>query len=337
MLAVISVPFPLENQSMAEITRSLALAGRALSTYVRRRPLCVSFEVTHNCNARCRHCHLGPPKAETLAPPERYGELCRELKPIVAQVSGGEPLLRDDLDAIVRALSRKNRPPHVVLTTNGALLTKERHQRLREAGVCDFSLSFDYPDERHDDFRRIPGLFGRIDTLMRGLSSNGTRHGVTLACVVQRGNFRELPAIAEKAREWKAGVNFSAYTWLRTGDRGMLVSREELEELRAVIARLIEHKRRHGNVFTSDYVLARMPEYFERAGVPGCRAGERFLVVNPDATLSPCGLIMRDCRTRDELLRTFTRGNECDSCYTSLRANTEKPARWLIRDSLSRL
>lgn len=322
---------------MADIARTLAFAGRALKSYMTHRPLCVSFEVTHNCNARCKHCHLGPPRPENLAPAQRYGELCRELKPVVAQVSGGEPLLRDDLEAIVAALVRKNRPPHVVLTTNGALLTKERHQRLKQAGVCDFSLSFDYPDERHDDFRHIPGLFGRIDTLMRGLSANGTRHGVTLACVVQSGNFRELPAIAKKALEWKAGVNFSAYTWLRTGDRGMLVPKEELQELRDVIARLKEHKRRHGNVFTSDYVLARMPEYFERGGFPGCRAGERFLVVNPDGTLSPCGLIMRDCRTRDELVRTFTRTNDCESCYTSLRANTEKPASWLVRDTLNRL
>jgi MoaA/NifB/PqqE/SkfB family radical SAM enzyme len=155
--------------------------------------------------------------------------------------------------------------------------------------------------------------------------------------VVQRGNFRELPAIAERALAWKAGVNFSAYTWLRTGDREMLVAPEEIEELRDVFRRLREHRRRHGNVFTSDYVLDRMPEYFVRSGIPGCRAGERFLVVNPDGTLSPCGLILRDFPDRKALIEGFTGGNDCDRCYTSLRANTEKPAYWLLRDTLSRL
>ncbi len=322
---------------MAEVARTLSFAGRACRNYFTNRPLCVSFEVTHNCNARCRHCHLGPPKTETLAPPERYGELCRTLKPIVAQVSGGEPLLRSDLETVVQALSRRHRPPHVVLTTNGALLTPERHARLREAGVRDFSLSFDYPDERHDEFRQIPGLFARIDGLMRGLAANGTRHGITLACVVQRGNFRELTAIAQKALEWKAGVNFSSYTWLRTGNKDMLVPPEELPELKDVLGRLLDFKRRHGNVFTSDYVLAKMPEYFQRGALPDCRAGERFLVVNPDGTLSPCGLIIRAYRTRGELLESFTRANDCGDCYTSLRANTEKPPYWLIRDSLSRV
>jgi len=322
---------------MSKLTRTLAFAGRALGNYVRMRPLCVSFEVTHNCNARCRHCHLGPPRAETLAPPERYAELCSELRPLVAQVSGGEPLLRGDLEAIVRGLTRPGAPPHVVLTTNGALLTPKRHQELREAGVCDFSLSLDYPDARHDEFRSIPGLYAHIDDLMRTLSSNGKAHGVTLACVVQRGNFRDLPAIAEKALAWKAGVSFSAYTWLRTGNREMLLAPDELDELREVLRRVSAHKRRHGNVFTSDYVLRRMPEYFARPGMARCRAGERFLVVNSDGTLSPCGLILRDYSDRRALVSGFTRGNDCDRCYTALRANTEKPAYWLVRDTLSRL
>src|SRR5512134_3212720 len=103
--------------------RALRIGGRAFANYVVGRPLCVSFEVTHNCNARCKHCHLGPPLAEELASPQRYGELCREIKPVVAMVSGGEPLLRRELEDIIRALRRENRPPHIVLTTNGSLLT----------------------------------------------------------------------------------------------------------------------------------------------------------------------------------------------------------------------
>jgi MoaA/NifB/PqqE/SkfB family radical SAM enzyme len=322
---------------MSRISRDLAFARRALAGYVGRAPLCVSFEVTRNCNARCRHCHLGPPRAETLASPERFAEICRELDPVVAQVSGGEPLLRGDVEDIVRGLTRPGRPPVVVLTTNGALLTKERFLRLKEAGVSDVSLSFDYPDERHDEFRQIPGLFAHIDGLMRELSANGRPHGVTLACVMHRDNFRELPAIAERARAWKANVSFIVYTWLRTGNREMLISPDELGELREVLGRVREHKRRHGNVYTSDYVLDNIPAFFARAGRPGCRAGERALVVNPDGTLSPCGLVLREYRTREEMLARFTRTNTCDGCYTSSRANSEKPAFWLVRDAFSRV
>jgi MoaA/NifB/PqqE/SkfB family radical SAM enzyme len=258
----------------------------------------------------------------------------------VAMVSGGEPLLRDGIEDIVRAIKRDDRPPLVVMTTNGSLLTRERYERLRAAGVCDFIISLDYPDERHDEFRRVPGLFARLDGFMRGLSGNGNgngNHGVTFSCVVQRDNFRDLVAIAERAREWKAGVNFNCYTWLRTDDRGMMVPPEETGELREEIERLREHKRRHGVVFTSEYVLDKMVDFFKLGGVPGCRAGERFFVVNADGTLSPCGLIMRQYRSQREMVADFTSRNECAYCYTGLRANAEKPPYWLVRDSLSRL
>jgi len=317
-------------------TRALRFGGRAFANYVTGRPLCVSFEVTHNCNARCKHCHLGPPLAEELATPARYAERCREIKPVVAMVSGGEPLLRAELEEIVRSLRGDNRPPRVVLTSNGALLTKERYQRLRDAGVCDFIISLDYPDERHDEFRKIPGLFARLDSLMRSLQGND-KHGITFSCVVQHDNYRDLVAIAERAREWNAGVNFNCYTWLRTQDKEMMVPPAEVGALRDELARLREHKRRHGVVFTSEYVLEKMADFFEHGGLGGCRAGELFFVVNSDATLSPCGLIMRSYRTQAEMVEQFTRTNDCAYCYTGLRANAEKPPYWLVRDSVSRI
>jgi MoaA/NifB/PqqE/SkfB family radical SAM enzyme len=172
---------------------------------------------------------------------------------------------------------------------------------------------------------------------MRQLSSNGHPHGITLSCVVQRQNYRLLVDIAERARQWKAGVNFSTYTWRRTGEKERMVPVDELDELRGVLGQLVEHKRRHRAVFTSEYVLGRIPEFFARGAVPDCQAGRRFLVVNPDGTLSPCGLIITAYRSRQELLDKFSRTNTCGDCYTSLRANAEKPARWLVKDNLERL
>ena len=93
-------------------------------------------------------------------------------------------------------------------------------------------------------------------------------------------------------------------------------------------------KRVNKNIRTSDYVLRRIVKFFEDGGIPNCRAGERFLVVNPDGTLSPCGLIMTDYRTRAELIENFTRKNACSACYTSSRADSERPLRYLLTDTL---
>jgi MoaA/NifB/PqqE/SkfB family radical SAM enzyme len=318
------------------LSRSLSLAARGAANYMGRGPLCVSFEVTYSCNARCRHCHLGGPVREERASPEEFGRIARKLRPVVAQVSGGEPLLRKDVEDIVRAIKRPGKAPFLVLTTNGALLSKDKHARLRDAGVEEFSLSLDYPDERHDEFRGIPGLFGKIRDLASALGGNGDS-GITLSCVIQRDNFRDLVKLAELARGWGLRMNFSSYTHLRTHRMDYMIPTGEIDELRDVLERVKEFKRRHGTVFTSDYVLNRIPDYFRDGRVEGCRAGTRFFVVNPDGTLSPCGLIIRKYGSPTEIRKDFLRTNTCTECYTSIRANTEKPLRYAIADNLRSL
>jgi len=314
--------------------RSFRLARRGLINFVTRRPFCVSFEITRNSNARCKHCHLGNVLEEHLITPHQIGRMCRELRPVVAQVSGGEPLLRKDLEDIIRAIRIPGHDPLIVVTTNGVLLTKERYLGLLEAGVDEFSLSLDYPDERHDDFRKVPGLFQRIKGFVESLDRKGDKK-ITLACVVQSDNFRDLPKMAELAKTWGVKVNFSSYTRLRTQNTDYMIRGETLGEFRTVVEDLRAFKRRHNTIRTSDYVFDNMIQYFEQGRIKDCRAGERFIVVNPDGTLSPCGLVLHNFASQEEVRREFNAHNECEFCYTSIRANTERPAWYLVKDNLS--
>ena len=200
-----------------------SLARRAVASYVLRRPWCASFELTHNCNARCHHCHRGERVTESLATPQRLLEICRELRPLVAILSGGEPLLRPDLLEIVRTLKGGCAPLRVFVNTNGALLTLPRFADLVDAGVDEVLVSLDYPDERHDAFRAIPGLFGRIRALVAALPPRERRR-VVLTTVLHAENFREALTIARLALEWGVNVNFSAYTSLRTNDLGLMIA-----------------------------------------------------------------------------------------------------------------
>jgi len=321
---------------MNRFLRALSLAKRGGINLVTNRPLCVSFEITHDCNANCKHCHRGGIVDTARATPERFGELYRELRPVVIQVSGGEPLLRSDVEEIIAALKQPDGTPYIVFVTNAALLTVEKYHRLRDIGVDVFSVSFDYPDERHDEFRAIPGLFRRIESLAKGIDSGGNK-AVTLNSVVQRDNFRELVPMAEIAADWGLGINYSPYTWLRTDDRGYMIPRDELPEFERVIRRLIDFKKRYGAVRTTDSFFYDMLAFFRNGSIPDCRAGERFLVVNPDGTLSPCGLIITDYPTWDELKDGFTRNNTCTFCHTCIRSSTENPFNNLITGAVQTL
>jgi MoaA/NifB/PqqE/SkfB family radical SAM enzyme len=313
--------------------RTLTLARRGIANYLFKKAFCVSFEVTYSCNARCKHCHLGGPiKDEERANSERFGELSRQIRPVVAQISGGEPLIRKDLEQIIEAIRIPNRPPFIILTTNGALLSRDRYYRLRQAGVDEFSLSLDYPDERHDEFRNIPGLFNRIRKLIEDISTENNK-AITLACVIQRDNFRELVKLAEMARAWGVKINFSTYTWLRTNNKGFLLNDQELEEFVEVQKQLLDFKRKYDTIRTSDYVFFKMIEFFKNERLPDCRAGERFLIVNPSGSLSPCGLIIEKYNSQQEIKQNFMKNNTCEYCYTSIRANSERPAWYLLKDN----
>ncbi len=313
--------------------RTFSLTKRAINNYLFRKPLCVSFEVTHSCNAKCKHCHLGGHVDENRVSPERFGEICRKLNPVIAQVSGGEPLMRKDLEDIVRAFRKPNRAPYIDITTNGILLTKERYYKLLQAGIDQFGVSLDYPDSRHDTFRGFPGLFNRIEKLAEEIKGEKDK-AITLICVIHSNNYKDLIRMVELCNDWKVKINFSIYTWLRTNDKNYLLNKQQIKEFRGIVAKLMELNKKYRNIFTSQYVFNGMIKFFENQSIPNCQTGNKFFNVNPNGTISPCGLIIKDYSSQKELREKFSRQNSCTFCYTSIRANTEKPIYFLFKDNL---
>lgn len=313
----------------------IRIALRTIRNMIMRRPLCASFEITHNCTANCRHCDKGAVVDEHPVGAEDYGRICDELHPVLVQVAGGEPLKRDDLAGIVRTLHNPGRPPMIAVITNGSLMTMERYLELREAGVHQFSISIDFPDSRHDENRRVPGLFEHLNGLVPELTALG--HGdVVTNCCMTRENYTEILEIARLAKRWEVKLNFSTYTALRTNDTSLnLRHPEDTRRLSELIDEIYSGDPDYSAVVTSERVMRRYCAFYESCEVPDCQAGYRFLVVNPDGRMTPCAMHIEErYRTREELIREFTRKNTCGGCYISSRANTEKSAWELLADGL---
>ncbi|NIM48286.1 MAG: radical SAM protein, partial [Gemmatimonadales bacterium] len=153
---------------------ALKMMARGIRNKFEQRPLSVSFEITHYCTANCWHCNWGGPvKGETRLGPEEYAAICRELKPVVSHISGGEPLARGDVYEIVRAMANPGELPWMVLVTNAAALTVDKYWKLKKAGINQFSISLDFPDQRHAEFRRIPGLFDKMNRVIPEITALG--------------------------------------------------------------------------------------------------------------------------------------------------------------------
>lgn len=316
-------------------TRAMQFVRHGIKNLLTNKPLAISLEITHSCNCNCRHCDKGGMiKNEKLASIQRFAEVTRELQPLIAQISGGEPLLRDDLFELIQLIKVWGGLPHVVLVTNAHLLTVEKYKKFKELGVDEFSISLDYPDERHDQNRGIRGLYQHLNKLLPRLSAFGNKD-ITLITVIRSDNVKDLMDCASHAIRWDVAINFSSYTALRTQDQSKSVHGEaSLQELRSQIDSLIQFKKETGRIFTTESVLNKYHEFFANGStIPDCRAGYRCLVVNPDGRLAPCAMQPYSYDTQKELIDKFSRTNTCGGCLVSMRANSERSIPTMFKDS----
>jgi len=125
-------------------------------------PSVLVFNVTRNCNLRCKHCYSGSgiglfqdlPLSSWLNAVKQASDM--GVKHVL--LSGGEPLSRRDVHVIAK--EAHERGIRVELSTNGTMLTRERLEELR--GLIDYvGVSIDGPEPVHDRFRGVEGAFSK--------------------------------------------------------------------------------------------------------------------------------------------------------------------------------
>jgi MoaA/NifB/PqqE/SkfB family radical SAM enzyme len=260
-----------------------------------------------------------------------------ELRPCVVQVSGGEPMMRGDLIAIVREIKNGGRVPYTILVSNWSLMTEERYLELRAAGIDQFSVSLDFPDERHDDFRVHPGLYKHLSEVVPKLAGLGHDDIVLNSCITS-ANVTEIPALAGRARDWGVNLCYSAYSPKRTGNRDLFLNTPE--QLKALNEGLdvVEMMRDETNwIVNSRSTLNATRRYFSDGGSPDCKAGLRFLVVRSDGRLQPCSMQFQQfaLEERDQMIQQFTRQNACGECYVSIRSYLDKSFTQLMGENVA--
>ena len=300
----------------------------------RRRPLLVHFEVTMRCNARCGFCDYWKTPADArrheLA---SFADAARFFNPLLVTFTGGEPLLRRDLEDLVAAVHAAVRLKYVILLTHGAMLTRERARLLWAAGVDQFNISLDYLDERHDRARGIPGLSARIFGAIEDLRAEGI-DSIRFNTVIKNDNLDHLLPLVHRAAALGVGVNFSVYTDAKNGNGAFCLNGEHQAALEATIAELLAFKRRRRGVITnSDYYLEQIPRYARGAMREPCRSGIRTIHVDPTGHVKRCPDFPTDFHWRE--FKTY-QPIACNACYYACRGEAQAPLQWSrVRDVIA--
>jgi MoaA/NifB/PqqE/SkfB family radical SAM enzyme len=320
------------------LVESLKIIGRGSMNWIAERPIVVSFEVTDSCTCYCKHCDHGGPRDEARnLKPADYRHYTEVLRPCVVQVSGGEPLMRDDIVEIVRNIKNGSGIPYTILVSNWSEMTEEKYLALRGAGVDQFSVSLDFPDDRHDVFRGYPGLFDHLSSLIPRLGALGHDDIVLNSCITSE-NVSEVNRIADMARAWGVNLCYSAYSARRTGCRDYFLNTpEQLATLHQQLDAVEKRRDDTRWLVNSTTTLNATRRYFDERGTPGCKAGLRFLVVTSNGELQPCSMQFKRYPLHEQarMIREFTATNDCDQCYVSIRSYLDKSFPQLLRENVA--
>lgn len=167
------------------------------------------WECTWRCNLSCKHCGSDCKSSSLLPdmPAQSFLKVVDTILPHVDPhvinivITGGEPLVRKDLEYVGRELYRRGFPWGIV--TNGMLLTKERLDSLRRAGLHNITVSLDGLEESHNWMRGHRQSFRRAYDAIKILAEVSDLNFDVVTCVNHR-SLTELEAIKKLLIE--AGV-----------------------------------------------------------------------------------------------------------------------------------
>ncbi len=251
-------------------------------------PMWLLAELTYRCPLHCVFCSNPTNYADHMAemPTEDWKRVFREARAMGAVqlgFSGGEPLLRDDLEELVA--EARGLGYYTNLITSGIGLTEKRARALKEAGLDHIQLSFQDSTKELNDFLSSTRTFehkSKVAAIIKGLG-----YPMVLNCVMHRYNLPHVGRIIDMAERMGADflelANTQYYGWAWLNRTALMPTREDLADAEAIVD---AHRQRLAGRMK---ILWVSPDYVDAKPKP-CMAGwgAVFLVIAPDGVALPC-------------------------------------------------
>lgn len=254
------------------------------------RPYTLIAELTYRCPLRCPYC------SNPLDYAARHSEIdtttwlrvfheAEALGVVQLNLTGGEPLLRDDLELLIEGASKLEL--YTNLITSGIPLTFERLSRFRALGLNSVQVSIQStgPSEA-DRIAGVPSFHRKLEAIGWVKSLN---FPLTMNVVLHRGNIAEIADLITLAESVSADrlelANTQYLGWALQNRAALLPTREQLQRARTIAADAREQLKQHMEVLfvTPDYYSV-----YPKSCMDGW--GRRFIVVNPEGFALPCHL-----------------------------------------------
>ncbi|OHD12620.1 MAG: radical SAM/SPASM domain-containing protein [Spirochaetes bacterium GWD1_27_9] len=258
------------------------------------------WECTLRCNLNCLHCGSDCKKTSNTKdmPLKDFLNVLLDVKKeynphkTIIVLTGGEPLLRDDLEECGAEFYKNEFPWGMV--TNGLAMTEKRFVKLLESGLRSITISLDGLKESHNWLRNNPNSYKKASEAIYFASNTKNLVYDVVTCVNQK-NFNELPYIKEEliklgVKNWRL---FTIFPKGRAADNQLLdLKNEQFRELMDFIV-----KTRNEKVIKASFSCEGFVGNYEakvRDGIFFCRAGINIGSVLADGSISACPSLRGD-------------------------------------------
>ena len=256
------------------------------SIHSKNTPNLMSFAVTDVCNAACGHCSFysggkkDPRPVVTLEQAVSLLRSAQELGVSVINFTGGEPLMREDLPAIIKSVDKDLST--TAMFTNGWYL-KERCKELKRAGLDSLYVSVDSSDPKtHDKMRGVPGLFDRaVEGLQQAISA-GFSTGISCCMTPESFKDGELDRIIELAK----GIGVHEVIVYDAVPTGRYAGRDDLRGNNAWMEEMIASTVKYNE--DSAYPGILVYAYTTSHRSMGCSCGVNYFYISPYGDICPC-------------------------------------------------
>ena len=266
-------------------------------------PIGVACEITGACNAKCLHCCVQatrspiPNELTTEEWKRVIDELC-DLEVFEITFTGGEPLLRPDLEELIEYSSSKGLT--TTLLTNGYYLTESKLESIMSAGVKGIIVSLDGADaETHDKFRGLNGLYDHVIELIALLVERNMC--VAVVTTISKMNIHQIVDIIELVEELGVpGISLANFRQSGYGKENAYLS-PSLKEYTKLLTEVgvkeqklrrlqIKYPNLPAPCFLKSIGPDRYEELKEQGKVGLCGAGIIGCAISPDGEIKPCDM-----------------------------------------------
>jgi radical SAM protein with 4Fe4S-binding SPASM domain len=257
-------------------------------------PRILSWNTTNRCNLKCAHCYMdaldreGPSELSTEEGMRLIDDIA-SLSKCILVLSGGEPLLREDICELAR--HARSRGLRVVMGTNGTLITEAKARDLISSGVARVAISLDGCDAAvHDSLRGVEGAFEAAVQGARACSRAGLEFQVN--ATVTPANFRSIPEMIGRAKDLGA-AEFHLFFLVPTG-RGTHLKDITPSEYEEMLTRLLTLEDEVGMRIKPTCAPMYMRVSKQKGGkaqeryTRGCLAGLTYCRISPEGGVYPC-------------------------------------------------